>query len=100
MARLVDRLGLGQDAAADGHHGIGGEDEGAVPVRRPRAQWPAPLATSRVEQSSARATAAVYVAARRGPCSARASTDSAAATAASLQIDAGMGSYTRQGGHR
>ena len=35
-AGLGGRFGLGQDAAADGHHGIGGEDEGAIAVRRLR----------------------------------------------------------------
>src|SRR6185437_3328462 len=27
---LIQQLGLGQDAAADRHHGVGGEDEGAL----------------------------------------------------------------------
>ena len=29
LRRLVEQLGLGQDAAADRDHGVGGEDEGA-----------------------------------------------------------------------
>src|SRR5258707_14007455 len=32
LRRLVDQLGLRQDAAADRHHGVGGQDEGAVYV--------------------------------------------------------------------
>ena len=30
LRRLVEQLGLGQDAAADRHHGVGGQDVGAA----------------------------------------------------------------------
>jgi len=55
LRRLVQQLGLGQDAAADRHHGIGGQDVGALELlvdayqrkRGPPSRAPAGLAQAR-----------------------------------------------------
>jgi hypothetical protein len=36
VGRLLGRFGLGQDAATDGHDGVGGQDDGAGRTRRDR----------------------------------------------------------------
>ena len=55
LRRLVQQIGLGQDASADRHHGIGGEDEGTLEfVVEPHGIEPDALKPSDIDETPRR----------------------------------------------